>query len=179
MIHPIKHFLVITKHRILVRHYCFKCGLIWQGLTHDLSKYGFTEFFSGAKYYEGKRSPHFNQRQKVGYSIAWMHHKGRNKHHPEYWMDDNPVTHKIEPVLMPNKYIAESICDRIAASKVYNKKNKIEFKSQFVLDYFNKELDYLPLHPEVRKKYEFLLNYYVENGQKALFKYIRKNKNKF
>ena len=175
MIHPIKHFITITKHRHLVMHYCFKCGLIKQGLLHDLSKYGITEFWRGAKYYDGKKSPHHNERAAIGYSLAWMHHKGRNKHHVDYWIDDNPITKRIEPVIMPNKYIAESICDRIAASKNYN---KMDFKPQMVLDYFNNEKERLIIHDEVRKKIEFLLNYYVENGQKALFKYMKKNMRK-
>ncbi len=172
MIHPIKHFITITKHRHLVMHYCFKCGLYMQGLAHDLSKYGFTEFFRGAKYYLGVKSPHHNERLQKGYSEAWMHHKGRNKHHVEYWVDVNLETHKYECVIIPDRYIAESMCDRIAASKVYNKKN---FVPQMVKDYFYRESEFLPMHPEVRKKFEFLLDYYVNNGQKALFKYIKKN----
>ena len=63
MLHPIKHFITITKHRHLVMHYCFKCGLIKQGLAHDLSKYGFTEFWNGAKYYLGNKSPHYKERE--------------------------------------------------------------------------------------------------------------------
>lgn len=172
MIHPIKHFLTITKHRHMVMRYCFKCGLYKQGLAHDLSKYGFTEFFSGAKYYAGTYSPHHNERKDKGYSMAWMHHKGRNKHHVEYWTDVNMETHKYEYVIMPDRYIAESLCDRIAASKVYNKKN---FKPEFVRDYFNKETVYLPMHDKVREKFVQLLDYYCENGEKALFKYIKKN----
>ena len=44
-----KHFKTITKHKFLVMRQCFKVGLYWQGLTHDLSKYSPTEFFVGAK----------------------------------------------------------------------------------------------------------------------------------
>ena len=32
------HFKTITMHRILVMQGCFKMGLYWQGLTHDLSE---------------------------------------------------------------------------------------------------------------------------------------------
>ena len=175
MLHPIKHFFTITKHRHLVMHYCFKCGLYKQGLLHDLSKYGFTEFWRGAKYYAGNKSPHYNERMTNGYSLAWMHHKDRNKHHVEYWSDVNMETHKYEYVIIPNKYIAEGMCDRIAASKVYNKK---EFKPEFVKDYFQKETAFLPMHEKVRETYLFLMDYYIENGEKALFKYIKKNMRK-
>ena len=172
MLHPIKHFLTITNHRHKVMMYCFKSGLIIQGLMHDLSKYGFTEFWLGAKYYDGKKSPHYNERIKNGYSRAWLHHKGRNKHHIDYWMDVNMKTFFIEPVEMPNKYIMECVCDRIAASKVYNKGN---FKPSMVLDYFNKEAEFLPMHEKTKEKIVFLLNYYIDNGEKKLFKYMKKN----
>ena len=91
MIHPIKHFVTITKHRHLVIKHCFKAGVFWQGLRHDLSKYSFTEFIPGMKYYAGTHSPNETERAKFGYSLAWIHHKGRNKHHFEYWTDYNHV----------------------------------------------------------------------------------------
>ena len=83
----IKHFITITKHRHLVMKLCFKMGIYKQGLLHDLSKYSFVEFFTSAKYYVGTYSPTISERKDKGYSDIWMHHKGRNKHHFEYWED--------------------------------------------------------------------------------------------
>lgn len=173
--HIIKHFITITKHRHKVMRYCFRAGLYKQGLLHDLSKYGFLEFFNGARFYSGTYSPHYNERAKKGYSEAWMHHKGRNKHHAEYWIDSDPVDKLYKPVIMPNRYLAESICDRIAASEIYNKKN---FKPQMVLDYFLKELPILPMHEVTKKKMEEILRLYVEHGKKYIFKYLKKNMRK-
>ena len=170
--HIIKHFITITKHRHKVIHYCFRCGLYKQGLLHDLSKYGLTEFINGARYYEGVRSPHYNERKAKGYSEAWMHHKGRNKHHFEYWNDYDLKLGHYTSVDMPNRYLAESICDRIAASKNYNKKN---FTPMFVLDYFLNSTDKSIMHPNTSKRMEFILRYYVKNGEKMTFKYIKKN----
>ena len=109
--HPFKHFITITRHRHKVIHYCFKLGIGFQGLFHDLSKYGFTEFWEGAKYYQGNRSPNAKSREVLGFSKAWLHHKGRNKHHYEYWSDINPLTHVYEPVEMPLRYLTESFAD--------------------------------------------------------------------
>ena len=81
------HFKTITKHRMLVCRHCFQIGLYRQGLTHDLSKYSPEEFFTGVRYYQGTRSPNAAEREDLGYSKAWLHHKGRNKHHYEYWID--------------------------------------------------------------------------------------------
>ena len=79
-----RHLKTINRHKRMVMHNCFKCGLYWQGLVHDLSKYSWTEFSVGAKYYQGTRSPNDAERESKGYSSAWLHHKGRNKHHLEY-----------------------------------------------------------------------------------------------
>lgn len=173
MIHPIKHFITITKHKNRVMKYCFKCGLYRQALTHDLSKYGFTEFWLGAKNYLGTKSPHYKERETKGYSLAWMHHKGRNKHHGEYWVDINKETGLYEPVKMPDRYLAESLCDRIAASEIYNKKN---FKREMVLDYFdNVSSKHEPLHIDTKTKLRDLILMYVEGGKKATFKYVKKH----
>lgn len=85
----IRHFQTITKHKIYVMRECFRVGLYRQGLLHDLSKYSWTEFRIGCRYYQGTRSPNNAEREEKGYSSAWLHHKGRNKHHYEYWIDYN------------------------------------------------------------------------------------------
>lgn len=74
------HLRTVMRHRREVRKLCFKCGLYWQGLTHDLSKYSPTEFISGIKFFIGKGSPHLGEREAYGYSKAWLHHKGRPLH---------------------------------------------------------------------------------------------------
>ena len=101
---------------------CFRVGLYRQGILHDLSKYGFTEFRVGAKYYQGTRSPNNAEREAIGYSSAWLHHKGRNKHHYEYWIDYGTGGEKgMVGMKMPVKYVVEMFMDRIAASKIYMK----------------------------------------------------------
>lgn len=111
------HLRTVQKHRKKVRQLCFKCGLYWQGLTHDLSKYSPTEFWRGVKYYTGTCSPHVAERKAEGYSTAWLHHHNRNKHHAEYWVDI--VDGKSKPVRMSFKYLMEMFCDRVAASMIY------------------------------------------------------------
>ena len=169
--HPFRHFITITKHKNRVMKYCFKCGLYKQGLLHDLSKYGHVEFWNGAKYYLGTRSPHHKERLEKGYSEAWMHHKGRNKHHMEYWVDVSHITHEYEPKDVPNRYVAESICDRLAATEIYNK-NKND--KDGALNYFYKEGSHLPLSDKTRARLEYLLKYYVVKGPKETFKFIKK-----
>ena len=114
------HFCTITKHKKLVLKECFRVGLYKQGLLHDMSKYSWTEFRVGCRYYQGTRSPNNAEREEKGYSSAWLHHKGRNKHHYEYWIDyslEGP--NLLAGMKMPVRYVVEMFLDRIAASKVY------------------------------------------------------------
>jgi hypothetical protein len=98
---------------------CFKCHIAWQGITHDLSKYSKTEFFASAKYFQGNRSPIDAEKKATGYSVAWQNHKGKNKHHWQYWTDFEEG--KLILLRMPPKYVAEMLCDWVGAGKAYNK----------------------------------------------------------
>lgn len=113
------HLHTINHHRYLVCKLCFKVGLYRQGLTHDLSKYSLTEFIPGVKYFQGYRSPIAAEIQELGYSAAWLHHKGRNRHHWQYWITTDRDNFKV--IEMPVRYIKEMACDRIAACMVYEK----------------------------------------------------------
>lgn len=168
--HIIKHFITITRHRHKVMTNCFRAGIPWRVFLHDLSKYSFTEFWQGAKYYQGFRSPNARERELFGYSKAWLHHKGRNKHHYEFWQDNSQVTGKIEPVEMPVIYLKEMLCDRIAASKIYMGDKYTDRSS---LEYFNRERGRVDMHPASAEIMGEWLQYLAENGEKALFKWIR------
>ena len=114
------HLKTINRHKWLVMKSCFRLGMYKQGLLHDLSKYSPVEFMVGVKYYQGDRSPNNAEREDKGYTSAWLHHKGRNRHHFEYWMDYSLENNgAIAGMKMPVKYVVEMFMDRIAACKVY------------------------------------------------------------
>lgn len=141
----VKHFILITKHKYVVFKLCVKAGVPFRGLVHDLSKYSFEEFWESAKYYQGNHSPISACKKENGYSKAWLHHKGRNKHHYEYWYD--PQAPNPTP-LIPYKYTAEMICDKLAASIVYNGKN---FNNNSELEYWNKEKEKVEINEDIKK----------------------------
>ncbi len=165
-----KHFCTITNHKVLVMKNCFRVGLYWQGLMHDLSKYMPSEFWVGCKYYQGNRSPNNAEREIMGYSSAWLHHKGRNKHHYEYWIDYSLEKPGLAGMKMPKKYVIEMFMDRIAASKNYLKKNYTDVAP---LEYYKNGLDHQVIHPDTRKLLEELLYMLAEQGEEATFTYIR------
>ncbi|MCM1164907.1 MAG: DUF5662 family protein [Lachnospiraceae bacterium] len=164
------HFKTITKHRHKVIAHCAKAGILWQGLRHDLSKYSPTEFLQGARFYLGTRSPNEGEREAYGYSLAWMHHKGRNRHHFEYWTDYDPKTKLVEPVKMPLRYVVEMFCDRVAASKIYQGKS---YKDDSALKYFLNGKHRRKIHPETSELLERLLVMLSEKGEDETFAYIR------
>lgn len=166
-----QHFKTITKHRHEVIKNCFRAGIFFQGCLHDLSKYSITEFWVGAKYYQGNKSPNEGERAAYGYSKAWLHHKGRNKHHFEYWTDYNTRTHQMEPVKMPIKYVKEMFCDRVAASKIYMKS---AYTDKSPLEYYNHGKYTRMIHPDTAKLLETLLKMLAEEGEAVTFSYIRK-----
>ena len=168
-----KHFKTITYHKFLVAKGCFAVGLYKQGILHDLSKYSPMEFLVGVKYYQGFRSPNNAEREAMGYSTAWLHHKGRNRHHYEYWIDystDPGMPGGMAPVPMPDRYIAEMMMDRIAASKVYLGS---KYTDKAPLDYYLLGADRVPLHPYTKEMLEKLLQMLAQNGEKKTFQYIR------
>ncbi len=168
-----KHFKTITHHKKLVMEGCFQVGLYRQGLLHDLSKYSPSEFLVGVKYYQGNRSPNNAEREDKGYSEAWMHHKGRNKHHYEYWIDysSREVPGGMIPAPMPKKYIVEMFMDRIAACKTYEGAN---YTCASPLKYYKKGNTPAFLHPYTRKMLEKLLYMLAEEGEEKTFSYIRR-----
>ncbi len=169
----IKHFMTITEHKIEVMRGCFKVGLYLQGILHDLSKYSPEEFLVGARYYQGNRSPNNAEREEIGYSSAWLHHKGRNKHHYEYWIDyalDSP--NGLGGGKMPRRYVAGMIFDRVSASKVYKGD---AYTDSCPLEYFLNGKDKCwYIHKTTLAEMEFLLRMWAERGEDYTIRYIRK-----
>ena len=169
------HLHTVNSHRRLVRKYCFKLGLYRQGMMHDLSKYSPSEFIPGVKYYQdGHRSPNNAQREDEGVSKAWLHHKGRNKHHFEYWIDYDVDGNStiLAGMKMPVKYVAEMFCDRVAASRIYN---KAKYKDSDPLDYYIKGLGHYIMHPETDELLHNLLKMLADKGEEYTFAYIKAN----
>ena len=165
-----QHFKTITKHRLIVMAGCFRVGLIRQGLTHDLSKYSPVEFFNGARFYQGTRSPNTAEREYKGYSEAWMHHKGRNRHHYEYWTDMSRTTRNYESIPMPRKYLVEMVMDRRAACITYQGK---AYTDASALKYFMGSRERELMHPRTSRELEYVLTMLARDGERETFRYLR------
>lgn len=164
------HLKTITTHKVKVTILCFRCGLYKQGFLHDLSKYSLLEFWSGVKYYQGNRSPIDREKEVKGYSLGWLHHKGRNKHHWEYWLDN--AYHGVKAIEMPTNYVIEMFCDRIAASQIYQK-DKYTDESAYL--YLMNGYPHIIMHENTLALLTALLCRVKDYGLDDTITYIRKN----
>ena len=164
------HLHTINTHRFLVMKTCFRCGMYEQGLLHDLSKYSFTEFWPSVRYFQGDRSPISKEKQLYGYSKCWLHHKGRNKHHWEYWTDRLGSSIEYSCIEMPFRYMLESVIDRISASKVYKKE---KYSQSEPYDFFMNSKEIHVMHPKTVEQIAFLLEYLKENGEEKALAYYK------
>jgi len=153
-----KHFGTITKHKWLVFKLAVKAGIPLRGLLHDLSKYSPAEFIEGVKYYNGKRSPNACAKEDYGYSKAWIHHFGRNKHHHQYWHDyDTPN----QTPMMPYKYVVEMICDDLSAGITYMGK---DWYPGYQLKYWENRKDRLKVNENLKDLLTEVLTDVEKNG---------------
>ena len=165
----LEHLKTICKHKYEVFKECTVCGIVWQGIVHDLSKFGHVEFVSSAKYFQGNRSPIDAEKEEIGYSKAWLHHKGHNKHHWEYWTDfdtnGNVVANKV-----PIKYVIEMICDWIGAGKVYSKD---KWTQKTPLEYFLKVRNGRHFNPQTERIIKKCLVCIADNGLDVFHAYAK------
>ncbi len=158
------HLHTINEHKWKVTWLCFRCGLYKQ----DLSKYSPIELRTGFRYYQGFRSPINAQKEVEGYSTSWLHHKGRNPHHWEYWIDNGKDGLRATP--MAFNYIVEMFCDRVAASMTYMKD---EYRDDSALKYFEDNLKSTVFHPDTERQIRYLLQYLADHGLEKTIKRIR------
>lgn len=160
-----KHFKLVCIHKWYVFKNCKKAGLFWAGVKHDMSKFSPTEFLESVKYFNGSKSPIDVCKQKYGWSKAWMHHRGRNPHHYEYWQDN--FDKGGESVRMPYKYALELVCDYLGAGKAYMKEG-FSYKSEYEW-WLNKKKNGLAMHPHTYNFVENMLyTMYIEESNDCL-----------
>jgi len=167
------HLHTINSHKLLVTKFCFKMGLYKQGMLHDLSKYSPTEFWPSVKYFQGTKSPISAERKAKGYSECWLHHKGHNKHHWEYWVDYSPLEKRYISLDIPVNYVKEMVCDRIAACMVYQKE---KYHPSSALEYLENSEEKNMLHPNTYHRLKHYLTIVAENDLDKAISIIKNEK---
>lgn len=137
----------ILQHKWYVLLECWKEGLYWQGILHDMSKFSLTEFLAYAKrfHHEQETSSEQVAQDETAFQYAWLHHQHHNKHHWNYWVV-NQV--RQEAVPMPQKYLVEMVCDWKAMAR----KGKISHT-----EHYRNHAQNLILHPETRRQLDSIM----------------------
>ena len=177
----IKYLSYVIRHKWFVMIECFKVGLYWRGIIHDMSKFYPGEFIPYAKYFYGTWIKNDQCHGDIGgrisykdtemgveevFNIAWLKHQHRNDHHWQYWilrLDDGGTT----IFNMPHKAMKEMICDWKGAGQAINRTNSPdECREWFIKNRFNmtfadetreklwKEFDYYIRESDIRPLYE-------------------------
>ena len=154
------HLKTIWTHRHWVKYFCRLAGIPWRGWKHDLSKYSPTEFWESVRYWDGKVSPIVRCKEENGVSFAWLHHKGHNSHHYEYWMDR--FDYGGMPVPMPKDDFVEQVCDFIAAGITYNGKWYTDFKYANELEWWKKKKEHCGMHPVNQKMLDIIFEQFAQ-----------------
>lgn len=167
-----KHLKTVLKHKTVVFRECVQCGIGWQGLIHDLSKFSPVEFAPSANYFQGNKSPIEAEKAARGYSIAWQHHMGHNPHHWEYWIDFGSngeiIANKI-----PYKYVVEMVCDWIGAGMVYSGK---KWTRHDPLNYYKRVRQGRHFHPDTENLLFAFLSCIDDYGLDEFHKMARRYK---
>jgi hypothetical protein len=108
--------------------------------SHDSSKYSEDEFQGYRQWFYPKENENKN---KDLFLKAWTHHYKTNRHHWEYWLENN------EPKEMSPICIAEMLLDWIAMS--------IKFKNS-PLAWYNENKDRIIIHKHTRQQVERILS---------------------
>ena len=166
------HLNNVLTHRHMVFKFCCRVGIPLQGFTHDFSKFTLTELIPSVRYYQGTASPIGAERREKGYSEAWLHHKAKNKHHWEYWVEfrDDGTEYYVK---MPMNYVKEMLCDWLSAGKTYN---RTTWQPNYPLEYFRKHESYYKLHPETKAFALKVLHMFAEKGEDETLNWLAKQK---
>jgi len=151
----------VLRHKWYVSVECFKTGLIWRGICHDLSKFLPSEFIPYAQFFYGNGNNIKSRRDKTGYykpydtgdpsfDFAWLLHQKRNDHHWQWWIlpEDDGGT-KIMP--MSINAIKELVCDWIGAGMAISGRED-------PWPWYQANKEKMQLHPDTRRVIEMSLD---------------------
>ena len=94
-----------------------------------------------------------------------MHHKGRNKHHSEYWID---LSAPKKTPIMPYKYTVEMLCDKLAAGIVYEGK---KWTKEYELEYWQREKEKIMINPKLEN---LVTDFLIQVSEKGIDEVLNK-----
>jgi hypothetical protein len=159
----------VLRHKWFVGVECFKEGLYWQGLVHDMSKFSHYEFIPYAKHFYNKDGSKKDVRNETGFhdpnntgdeifDFAWLLHQKRNKHHWQFWIlpkDDGDI----RILEMPTNYVIEMVCDWVGTGKAQGFVSPADDRYFETRKWYDKNKDKMQLHEKTREQVENIIRF--------------------
>lgn len=133
----------VLRHKSYVFFECLRLGVpFFIAIFHDWDKFLPDEWFPYARTFYAPDGTNQYLPDKTGFSVAWLKHQNRNKHHWQYWMItwDKGNT---ECLPMPDVYRREMLADWRGASLAL-------FGEDNTAYWYLENQDNIQLHPETR-----------------------------
>jgi hypothetical protein len=143
----LRYFWYVLRHKWFVFLACCRYGIIWRGITHDLSKFLPSEWTPYVDNFFGKKPP--SKETTRAFDMAWLHHQHRNAHHWQYYLlrhEDGTV----EALEMSPADTFEMVADWVGAGRAIT--GKVD-----VWSWYKKNTKNMHLHPTTRKAVETML----------------------
>jgi len=147
----LKYLKYVLKHKWFVMKECFKHGIYFRGIFHDISKFSSIEWFPYVSYFYGNDEKNFN--------YAWLHHQNNNDHHWQWWLLNEDYGNIIA-MEMSYDAMFEMICDWYGARMA--QKNDGWFG---VAKWYKENKKNIKLHEKTRKRVENTIFSYSKYGR--------------
>lgn len=165
----VKYLKYVLRHKWYVMIECFRFGLIWRGIMHDMSKLRPSEFIPYANFFYGNGNDIRSRRDKSGYykptdtgdkefDFAWLFHQKRNSHHWQWWVlpEDGGGLKVLE---MSDVAILEMVCDWLGAGKAQGKFSPKNDKFKETRAWYSVNKEKMQLHPKTRRIVEYIIKF--------------------
>ncbi|MBP1764624.1 MAG: hypothetical protein H6Q65_1682 [Firmicutes bacterium] len=137
------YFYDVMRHKWHVLSEAYKLGILWRGLTHDLSKFNASERGPRRRLKnQCSRDAQGNIRVCDELAFSWVWHYHKNPHHWQWWvttLDDGSC--KVFP--MTDEYRREMLADWRAVARIPGRLD--------IIPWYRQNRDRIILHPETRQ----------------------------
>lgn len=147
-----RYLKYVLKHKWFVFVYCLRFGLIWRGITHDLSKFRPSEWgpYRDNFFSDKDMSEEESEKITADFQMAWHLHQQRNRHHWQYWTEYDGLGWSMKTFEMPRADMLEMVADWMGAGRAITGKMD-------VLEWYEKNKDKMHFHSSTKRDVEALL----------------------
>jgi hypothetical protein len=119
----VRYIRYIAMHKFYVFLECWKLGIPWRGIVHDLSKFHPAEWIPYLHSFYGDEVEGDEKKlRREAFDKAWLRHIHRNPHHWQHWVLQEDSCGASRPLPIPDVYLREMLADWRAMGHVQGSK---------------------------------------------------------